>query len=166
MNDLALGSSSYTVLLVNIPAMSANLLAAALAEQGTASIVGTAQSAGSTELLLTTHMPRIAIVGSRSGREQPTGLAFVEQIASTAPRTRQIVLGHDLGEEDEITPAARGRARFAVRGRSYVATALPLHFLCSRGSGLGQQSAGRAPARFSLAASCATRHQCVGRPHP
>ena len=90
------------VLFVNIPPMTAELLLKALIEDGVVWVVGKAQNLSETQLHLQAHPTRTALVGSRSGREHPTGLPFVENISALSPQTRQIILGQDLSEEDEL----------------------------------------------------------------
>ena len=98
----ALEPSSCKVLLVNIPALSAQLMATALTQQGMIEVMGLAQSPLVTKALVEQHAPQVVVVGSRSGIEQLTGMPYVEMIRAVAPQVRQIVLGQDLSHEEEI----------------------------------------------------------------
>ena len=99
LND---GPSASRVLFVNIPAITAELLGAALTEQGAVDYEGAAHHPAAVSAHLKSHTPEIAVVGSQPGREQPTGLAFIEQIRMLSPQTRPIVLGHYLSGHDEV----------------------------------------------------------------
>ena len=91
-----------TVLLVNIPAISAELMGGALQEQGRIHLIGRAESAAAVKVHLQKQTPCIALIGSHRGINGPTGLPFVEEISALAPQTRQVILGNQLREEDEI----------------------------------------------------------------
>ena len=77
-------------------------MGAALQDQGGMQLIGRAESVAAVKLHLQRQIPAIALIGSHKGSHGPTGLPFVEEISALASQTRQIVLGHQLREEDEV----------------------------------------------------------------
>ena len=91
------------LLFVGVSSITAELVGTALCEQGIVSRYRVIQTSETLRAHLEHRPPEIAIVGSRPGREQPTGMSFVEQIRTFTPATRQIILGHQLTAEDETS---------------------------------------------------------------
>ena len=96
-------SAPIRLLFANIPSMTAGLLQSALDDENVAVVLGNARSTDELGALLLSGTPRVVLVGAHPGNEQPSGLPFVEQISALAPQVRQIVLGDNLGLNDQVT---------------------------------------------------------------
>lgn len=102
MANLAEDLDICRILLTNVPFMTAELLSTALAADGDVVVTGSVQAAEDVPVLLEQHAPHVVLVGSRSGRGEPTGLAFLQQIRQATVATRPVVLASEHSSEDEL----------------------------------------------------------------
>jgi DNA-binding NarL/FixJ family response regulator len=89
--------------LVNITAMSADLLRFAFAEQETILVVGSAATPSELDQVLSEHSPDVALIGSSGSRQESVALPFLEQIGASGKAVRPIVMSEDMGREDVVS---------------------------------------------------------------
>ena len=110
------------LLFVSVSSITAELVGTALCEQHIIAKYKVVQTSESLRRHLEQGPAEIALVGSRPGREQPTGIVFVEQIRASSPSTRQIILGHELSSEDQTSFLHAGARGLLCEGDVTVAT--------------------------------------------
>ena len=103
------------VMLVNVAAMHGDLFHRALLDEQDLSVIGTATSMAELESLVRRCAPDVTLVGTRGPRDEKSVLAFLEQTAAAAPKTRQIVISPDMDRENVVS-YFRGGARGLLCG--------------------------------------------------
>jgi DNA-binding NarL/FixJ family response regulator len=97
------GSPTVNLILVNLTAMSADLLRFAFVGQEFIRIVGCAATASELDVLLNEYSPDVALVGSNGSRQESVALPFLEQMAATGLAVRPIVMSEDMSREDVVS---------------------------------------------------------------
>jgi DNA-binding NarL/FixJ family response regulator len=128
---------SVNLILVNIPAISADLLRFAFAGQQDILILGSASTPSELDSLLndaSPDSPDVALVGSSGARQESVALPFLEQITAINSAVRPIVMSANMGQEDVVS-FFRSGARGLICGSQ---SDLPLLMKCIRCVSEGQ----------------------------
>ena len=108
------------LILVNITAMSADLLRYAFSGQEKIKLVGSAATSSELAILLNEGFPDVALIGSDGSRQESVALPFLEQIAATGTVVRPIILSEDMGREDVVTFFRKGARGLLCKSQSDV----------------------------------------------
>ena len=91
------------LILINITAISADLLRRAFEGEDTIQMVGCASTAEELQSILAEHTPDVALIGARGWKQGASVLPLLEQTTATAPTVRQIVISSDMSKEDVVS---------------------------------------------------------------
>jgi DNA-binding NarL/FixJ family response regulator len=114
------GNRPVRLILVNITAMSADLLRYAFSGQEKIKVVGSASTSSELATLLNEQFPDVALLGSNGSRQQSVALPFLEQIAATGTVVRPIILSEDMSREDVVTFFRKGARGLLCKSQSDV----------------------------------------------
>jgi DNA-binding NarL/FixJ family response regulator len=115
-------SPEVTLILANVTAMRADLLRLALAGQEIIRLVGYASTGTDLCGLLSEISADVVLVGSTGSLRQSTALPFLEQIATTAPAVRPIVISEDMSKEDVVSFFRSGARGLVCASETCVST--------------------------------------------
>lgn len=96
-------SSRVSLVVVNVIAMTTDLLRSAFAGEENIEMIGCASTAEELSAILSRSTPDVALVGSNGWRQNSSALSFLEQTATEAPSVRQIVIAAEMGREDIVS---------------------------------------------------------------
>jgi DNA-binding NarL/FixJ family response regulator len=114
------GNRPVHLILVNITAMSADLLRHAFSGQEKIKVVGSASTSSELATLLKEQFPDVALLGSNGSRQESGALPFLEQIAATGTVVRPIILSEDMSREDVVTFFRKGARGLLCKSQSDV----------------------------------------------
>lgn len=99
----AQNSSVVSVVLVNMSGMFKDLLCSALANDGSVHVVGCAANEAALATVLDLCRPDVALIGIQGWARDADASPFFQQLASTAPNVRTIVIASEMGREDVVS---------------------------------------------------------------
>jgi len=112
------------LILVNMTAMSADLLRYAFSGQEKIKLIGWAATSSELAVLLNEGFPDVALIGSSASRQESVALPFLEQIAAAGTAVRPIILSEDMGREDVVSFFRKGARGLICKSRSDVSLLL------------------------------------------
>ncbi len=115
MND-SLQSPVFGIVFLNLPTITSELFGLHLDRCDSLKLVARVKTIADLEEIFEREMPHVALIGAQPGRDECTGLPYLQQIRVLAPQVRPIILGQDLSDQDEIAllyAGARGLLREA-----------------------------------------------------
>jgi len=114
------GSRPVSLILVNMTAMSVDLLQYAFAGQEKIKIVGSATTNAELAILLNERFPDVALISSDASRQESVALPFLEQIAAMGTVVRPIILSENMSREDVVTFFRKGARGLLCKSQSDV----------------------------------------------